>query len=195
MPLSTDQGWPSPPRAFHVLVTPRGSICNLDCQYCFYLKKEKLYPGATFRMSDATLEEFTRQYIQAQHVPEVTFSWQGGEPTLMGLPFFQKAVAYQQKYRKPGMNVQNSFQTNGILLDPDWCTFFHENNFLVGLSIDGRSGCTTSTVAIKATSRSSRRSCAQQSCSISTRWSLTHAHLCQRSQCSIWAGSLPVLTR
>jgi uncharacterized protein len=119
------------------MVKPRGSICNLDCQYCFYLKKEKLYPGATFRMSDATLEEFTRQYIQAQHVPEVTFSWQGGEPTLMGLPFFQKAVAYQQKYRKPGMNVHNSFQTNGILLDPDWCTFFHENNFLVGLSIDG----------------------------------------------------------
>lgn len=129
--------WPVRPRGFHVMVKPRGSICNLDCQYCFYLKKEKLYPDSHFRMSDALLEDYTRQYIEAQSVPEVTFAWQGGEPTLMGLDFFKKAVEFQQKYRKPGMKVLNAFQTNGTLLDDDWCQFFHENDFLIGLSIDG----------------------------------------------------------
>ncbi len=129
--------WPAPPRAFHVMVKPRGSICNLDCHYCFYLKKEKLYPDAHFRMSDALLEDYTRQYIEAQSVPEVTFAWQGGEPTLMGLAFFQKAVEFQQKYRRPGMTIHNSFQTNGTLLDDDWCRFFHDQQFLIGLSIDG----------------------------------------------------------
>ncbi len=119
------------------MVKPRGSICNLDCQYCFYLKKEKLYPGGAFRMSDALLEEYTRQYIQAQQSPEVTFAWQGGEPTLMGLDFYRKAVELQAKYRKPGMTIHNAFQTNGILLDDAWCEFFRANHFLVGISIDG----------------------------------------------------------
>ena len=129
--------WPTRPRAFHVMVKPRGSICNLDCQYCFYLKKESLYPGAQFRMSDELLENYTRQYIEAQQSPEVTFAWQGGEPTLMGLDFFRKAVELQARYRKPGMRIQNAFQTNGTLLDEEWCRFFHDNGFLIGLSIDG----------------------------------------------------------
>lgn len=125
------------PFGFHVMVKPRGAVCNLACEYCFYLKKEQLYPGADLRMTDALLEEYTRQYIEAQGAPEATFAWQGGEPTLMGLDFFRKAVALQEKYCRPGMKILNAFQTNGILLDEEWCRFFHDNHFLVGLSIDG----------------------------------------------------------
>jgi len=126
------------PRAFHVMLKPRGPICNLDCTYCFYLKKEKLYrEGASFRMSDEVLEAFTRQYIEAQQVPEVTFAWQGGEPALMGLDFFHRAVAMQQKYIKPGMKISNALQTNGTRLDEEWCRFLKEHHFLVGLSLDG----------------------------------------------------------
>lgn len=123
--------------AFHVMLKPRGAICNLNCRYCFYLRKESLYPDSSFRMSDALLEQYTRQYIEAQQVPEVTFAWQGGEPTLMGLDFFRRAIALQKKHRRPGMLIQNSFQTNGILLDDEWCSFFHEHGFLIGLSMDG----------------------------------------------------------
>ncbi len=126
-----------PPPAFHVMLKPRGAICNLDCAYCYYLSKERLYPGSRFRMADDLLEEFTRQYIEAQRVPEVTFSWQGGEPTLMGLEFFARAVELQQKYRRPGMKVYNALQTNGTALDDDWCRFFKKHDFLVGLSLDG----------------------------------------------------------
>jgi uncharacterized protein len=126
-----------PPPGFHVMAKPRGSICNLDCHYCFYLKKERLYPDGNFRMSDELLEQFTIQYINAQQIQEVVFAWQGGEPTLMRLDFFRKAVDLQAKHKKPGMRIQNSFQTNGTLLNDDWCEFFHKNNFLVGLSIDG----------------------------------------------------------
>jgi uncharacterized protein len=128
---------PSPPRAFHIMTKPRGAICNLDCRYCFYLAKEDLYPGGAFRMSDETLESYTRQYIEAQQVLEVTFAWQGGEPTLMGLPFFERAVELQRQYVKPGMRIYNSFQTNGVLLDEDWCRFFREHDFLIGISLDG----------------------------------------------------------
>jgi uncharacterized protein len=119
------------------MLKPRGAICNLGCRYCFYLSKEALYPGSLFRMSDEVLAEFTRQYIQAQQVPEVTFAWQGGEPTLMGLDFFRRAVDLQKQYRKPGQRINNAFQTNGVLLDDDWCAFFHEHGFLIGLSLDG----------------------------------------------------------
>jgi len=126
-----------PPPAFHVMMKPSGSICNLDCEYCYFLSKESLYPGSKFRMAESLLEEYTRQYIEAQRVPEVTFAWQGGEPTLMGLDFFKQAIEYQKKYAKPGMRVYNAFQTNGVLLDDDWCAFFKENDFLIGLSIDG----------------------------------------------------------
>ena len=125
------------PPAFQVMLKPRGSICNLDCQYCFYLAKEQLYPDATFRMSDELLEEYTRQYIAAQRVSEVVFAWQGGEPTLMGLEFYRKAVALQHKYRRPGMRILNALQTNGTHLDDEWCVFFHEHHFLIGLSMDG----------------------------------------------------------
>ncbi|MDW8122458.1 MAG: anaerobic sulfatase maturase [Armatimonadota bacterium] len=120
------------------MLKPRGPICNLDCQYCFYLKKEHLYPaGTSFVMSDQVLETFTRQYIDAQAGPEIIFSWQGGEPTLMGLEFFRKAVGYQQQFRQPGKVIKNTLQTNGWLLDDEWCQFLKEHQFLVGLSMDG----------------------------------------------------------
>jgi uncharacterized protein len=125
------------PAAFHVMLKPRGPVCNLDCAYCYYLSRAGLYPGADFRMADEVLESFTRQYIEAQRVPEVTFGWQGGEPLLMGLDFFRRAVALQAKYRKPGMRVVNALQTNGTLLDGAWCRFLREHDFLVGLSLDG----------------------------------------------------------
>jgi uncharacterized protein len=126
------------PPAFHIMAKPRGPICNLDCAYCYYLSKERLYEdGDAFRMSEEVLEAFTRQYIEAQRVPEVTFGWQGGEPTLIGLDFFRRAVELQQQYARPGMRILNALQTNGTLLDDAWCAFFAEHNFLIGLSLDG----------------------------------------------------------
>ncbi len=125
------------PAAFHVMLKPRGAICNLRCAYCYYLPKEELYLQGSFWMSDELLEEFTRQYLAAQRVAEVTFHWQGGEPTLMGLDFFRRAVALQERHRGPGQRVGNSLQTNGTLLDDAWCRFLHEQRFLVGLSLDG----------------------------------------------------------
>lgn len=125
------------PLSFHLMTKPRGAICNLDCKYCYFLSKERLYPNSDFRMSDNLLEEYTRQYIQAQEVSEVTFAWQGGEPTLMGLDFYKQAVTYQQKHKKSGMQIFNSLQTNAVTLDDDWCAFFAENDFLLGVSLDG----------------------------------------------------------
>jgi uncharacterized protein len=125
------------PPAFHVMLKPRGAVCNLNCAYCYFLSKERLYPGSGFRMTDELLEEFTRQYIEVQRVGEVTFGWQGGEPTLMGLDFFRRAVELQQKYRRPGMRVHNTLQTNGTTLNDEWCRFFRQHNFLIGLSLDG----------------------------------------------------------
>ncbi|HON35541.1 MAG TPA: anaerobic sulfatase maturase [Methanothrix sp.] len=122
---------------FHLLAKPTGAICNLGCKYCFFLSKKDLYPGSTFRMSDALLESYIRQYIGAQRVPLATVAWQGGEPTLMGLDFFRKAMAMVLRYRRPGMIIHNTIQTNGTLIDDEWCHFFKENNFLVGLSLDG----------------------------------------------------------
>ncbi|MBM3264371.1 MAG: anaerobic sulfatase maturase [candidate division Zixibacteria bacterium] len=126
-----------PVPAFHVMMKPRGAICNLDCRYCYFLSKERLYPESRFRMTDEVLDAYTRQYIEAQQVPEVTFAWQGGEPTLMGLDFFRRAVERQQGYKKPDMKVFNTLQTNGTLLDEAWCDFFREHGFLIGLSLDG----------------------------------------------------------
>jgi uncharacterized protein len=123
--------------AFHIMTKPRGAICNLDCKYCYFLSKEQLYPKSNFRMSETLLEEYTRQYIAAQQVPEVTFAWQGGEPTLMGLDFFKQAVVYQQKHKKPGMQILNALQTNAVTLDDEWCAFFKKYDFLVGVSLDG----------------------------------------------------------
>lgn len=125
------------PRYFHVLAKPTGATCNLDCKYCFFLSKEMLYPGSRFRMSEQLLEAYIRQMIDSQEVPEVTIAWQGGEPTLMGLDFFRRSIELAEKYQKPGMRIQYTMQTNGILVDEAWCDFFRENNFLIGLSIDG----------------------------------------------------------
>jgi uncharacterized protein len=125
------------PTAFHIMLKPRGAICNLDCAYCYFLSKELLYPGSRFRMAEELLEEYTRQYIAAQQAPEVTFGWQGGEPTLMGLEFFQRAIQLQQRYRRPGMRIYNALQTNATTLDDDWCRFFKQHGFLIGVSLDG----------------------------------------------------------
>jgi uncharacterized protein len=126
----------SPPR-FHLLAKPSGSTCNIDCKYCFFLSKEALYPNDKQRMSQETLETYIRQLLESHRTPEVTVAWQGGEPTLMKLEFFRHSVELVEKYRQPGQVVQQTFQTNGILLDDEWCAFFKEHNFLVGLSVDG----------------------------------------------------------
>jgi len=123
--------------AFHVMAKPTGARCNLACEYCFFLKKERLYPGSAFRMSDEIMERYIRQTIEAHRVPAVTIAWQGGEPTLMGLDFFRRAVAAEKKYAGHGIRVENTLQTNGVLINEEWCRFMHENNFLVGLSLDG----------------------------------------------------------
>src|SRR5262249_20043387 len=125
------------PQGLHLMAKPIGPLCNLDCGYCFYLEKEQLHPkGERFRMSGDVLEAYVRRYIQAQPTPEVEFTWQGGEPTLMGLAFFERAVALQRRYAK-GKVIRNTLQTNGTLLDDEWCAFLAREGFLVGLSLDG----------------------------------------------------------
>lgn len=119
------------------MAKPRGAICNLDCKYCFFLKKERLYPGSNFRMSHEVLESYIRQILEAHQGQEVTVAWQGGEPTLMGLDFFRRSIEYEKKYQRPGSVIYNTLQTNGTLLDDEWCAFLHEHKFLVGLSLDG----------------------------------------------------------
>jgi uncharacterized protein len=119
------------------MAKPTGARCNLECAYCFFLKKEQLYPGSSFSMSDETMEQYLRQTIAAHSAPEVTIAWQGGEPTLMGLDFFKRAVDIEKDALRPGMSVENTLQTNGVLLDDQWCEFLHEKKFLVGLSMDG----------------------------------------------------------
>jgi uncharacterized protein len=122
---------------FHVLTKPIGPICNLDCSYCFYLEKQQLYPEErSWRMNDVVLESYIRQYIRSQPGNDIHFAWQGGEPTLLGVEFFQKAVALQEKYAGDKL-IHNALQTNGTLLDDRWCEFLAANQFLVGLSIDG----------------------------------------------------------
>jgi uncharacterized protein len=128
---------PTAPPRIHVLAKPTGAICNLDCSYCFFLDKELLYPGSRFRMPDDVLEAYIRQLIESHRSNQVTVAWQGGEPTLMGIDFFQRAIAYQEQYKRPGMTFENTMQTNGTLLDDAWCAFFREHDFLIGISIDG----------------------------------------------------------
>jgi len=126
------------PRAFHLLAKPTGAVCNLDCSYCFFLSKEMLYPGSRFRMADDLLEAYLRQLIEAHsHVPEVMIAWQGGEPTMMGLDFFRRSIELADGFLKPGQKAVYTIQTNGTLLDEEWAAFFKENDFLVGISIDG----------------------------------------------------------
>jgi uncharacterized protein len=125
------------PSAFHVMAKPTGAKCNLECDYCFFLKKESLYPNSNFRMSDDLMEAYIRQTIEGHDVPQVTISWQGGEPTLMGLDFFRRTIEVEKKFARPGRRIENTLQTNGVLLDEEWCRFLHDNHFLVGLSLDG----------------------------------------------------------
>lgn len=114
-----------------------GPICNLDCKYCYYLEKENLYPGTkNWGMTDELLESYVRQYIEAQDVPEINFAWQGGEPTILGVDFFRKAVEFQKRYAN-GKTITNALQTNGTLLDDEWGAFLAQNRFLIGISIDG----------------------------------------------------------
>jgi uncharacterized protein len=124
---------------FHVMVKPIGAICNLGCTYCYYLEKEHLYPeGEQFRMPWKVLKSFIRRYSAAhKHLPEIHFAWQGGEPTLLGLDFFERAVALQRKYQPAACRITNSIQTNGVLLDDAWGRFLKEQGFLVGISLDG----------------------------------------------------------
>jgi uncharacterized protein len=122
---------------FHIMSKPVGPICNLDCKYCYYLEKENLYPERTsWRMLPDVLESFVAQYIAAQDAPEVTFAWQGGEPTLLGVEYFENVVVLQKKHAG-GRIIHNALQTNGTLLDDAWCAFLKEHGFLVGVSIDG----------------------------------------------------------
>ncbi|NJD10364.1 MAG: anaerobic sulfatase maturase [Gemmatimonadetes bacterium] len=122
---------------FHLLLKPTGAACNLQCRYCFYLSKAELYPGASFRMPDDVLDAAIAQLLDAHPGPEVTIAWQGGEPTLMGLAFYQRAAALIERHRRPGQQVLNTMQTNGVLLDEHWAAFLAEHRFLVGLSMDG----------------------------------------------------------
>ncbi len=124
-------------KPLYVMLKPVGSACNLACQYCYYLEKELLYPNNKRSwMSEETLETFIQQYFLAQTQPYVSFTWHGGEPLLRPISFYKKALKLQQKYGK-GFYIENSLQTNGTLLTDEWCRFFKENNFLIGLSIDG----------------------------------------------------------
>ena len=125
------------PSAFQVMSKPMGATCNLNCTYCYYLEKKGLYNGRKdFKMPDDVLETYTRQYIEQQEAPVVSFVWQGGEPTMAGIDFFRKAIAFQKEFAN-GKKIENSFQTNGTLLNDEWCNFLKENDFLVGISIDG----------------------------------------------------------
>ena len=123
---------------FQVFVKPIGSICNLECLYCYYLGKERLYPGGgSFRMPHDILEKYIVQHIDASPETVIRFSWHGGEPTVLGLDYFREIVALQRKHMPPGRRIVNGIQTNGTLLDEDWCRFLAQEGFAVGLSLDG----------------------------------------------------------
>jgi uncharacterized protein len=125
-------------REFQVFAKPIGSTCNLDCRYCYYLKKQELYPkDESLRMPESILEEYIIQHMAASPGSVVTFSWHGGEPTLLGLDYFRTIVALQRKHRAANQRITNGIQTNGTLLDEDWCRFLAAEGFAVGLSLDG----------------------------------------------------------
>ena len=124
-------------KPLYVMLKPAGAHCNLACKYCYYLEKNKLYPTAQRHlMSDEMLEQFTREYIEAQTMSQVLFTWHGGEPLLRSIDFYRKALSLQQKYAG-GRHIDNVIQTNGTLLTDEWCEFFAQNHWLVGISIDG----------------------------------------------------------
>jgi len=124
------------PLAFNLMIKPAGSLCNLACRYCYYLDKAGIYGGSEPRMSLQMLETFTKAYIEANEVPQVQFNWHGGEPLLMGIDFYRKALELQRKYGA-GKTISNTIQTNGTLLDARWASFLSDNGFLTGISIDG----------------------------------------------------------
>lgn len=119
------------------MAKPTGAICNLDCKYCFFLEKEALYPGSSFRMGDDVLEHYVRQVIESHQAPEITIAWQGGEPTLMGLEFFRRVMEVVRRHQRPGTSITHTVQTNGTQLTDEWCELFRDNGVLVGLSMDG----------------------------------------------------------
>jgi uncharacterized protein len=122
---------------FHLLAKPAGATCNLDCKYCFFLSKELLYPNARTRMSDDVLEAYIKQRMSQHGERDINIAWQGGEPTIMGLDFFKRAMDLVSQYRRPEQNVIHTIQTNGLLIDDEWCAFLKQHDFLVGLSVDG----------------------------------------------------------
>jgi uncharacterized protein len=125
----------------YVMLKPAGAVCNLRCKYCYYLEKKDLYPHAgKYLMSEELLEEFTRQYLESQTMNEVLFTWHGGETLMRNIGFYRKAVELQKKYGR-GRRIDNALQTNGTLLTDEWCRFFRENNFLIGISVDGPQHC------------------------------------------------------
>ncbi|GEA52256.1 anaerobic sulfatase maturase [Vibrio inusitatus NBRC 102082] len=127
-------------KRMHVMAKPIGAACNLDCDYCYYLSKENLLEykkGCTPQLDDQKLEKFVRDYIEGQNSLQIIFSWQGGEATMLGISYFEKVVELQRKYQPEGVTISNDLQTNGTLLNDQWCEFLKKNNFLVGLSIDG----------------------------------------------------------
>ncbi len=130
----------SPIKRTHIMAKPIGAACNIDCTYCYYLSKQDLLEykkGCTPKLNKAELENYIKIYIESHNAPEIIFSWQGGEPTLLGLEYFKTVVELQQKYCPSGVTIKNDLQTNGILLNDEWCEFLAEHDFLVGLSIDG----------------------------------------------------------
>ena len=123
---------------FQIFVKPVGAMCNLACSYCYYLDKQRIYQEETnFRMSGDVLEAYIRQHIRISEGPDIFFSWHGGEPTLAGMKFFQRAVQLQQKHATANTRIINGIQTNGTLLTPDWCRFLKDHDFIVGISLDG----------------------------------------------------------
>ena len=125
-------------RQFQIFTKPVGAICNLDCDYCYYLKKEHFYPkGESFYMPDDILEAYIAQHIEASPDPVINFSWHGGEPTILGPDYFRKIVALQRKHKPPNRSITNGIQTNGTLIDEEWCRFLAKEGFVVGLSLDG----------------------------------------------------------
>ncbi len=125
-------------RSFQVFAKPAGPVCNLACRYCYYLEKKRLYPsGEAFRMPEILLEEYIVQHIEASPDEIIHFSWHGGEPTVLGLDYFRRIVALERRHRPAGRRIENGIQTNGMLLDEDWCRFLAAEGFAVGLSLDG----------------------------------------------------------
>lgn len=125
------------PREFQVFAKPAGAVCNINCCYCYYRDKSTLYPHAASRMTEDLLERYLIQHFEAASGPEVNFSWHGGEPTTRGLDFFRKATELQRRHKPAGWSVRNGIQTNGLLLDENWCRFLAAEGFTVGLSVDG----------------------------------------------------------